>query len=286
VPILEQPGNEPAAASTPDLQGGIETVEDDAAAGADIKTDDGGEIVKLEGEASADANIKFYDNLLGTEILPDLTAQAITTDLVELIDTDKESRKDYDEAYAEGIRRTGLGNDAPGGAQFQGASRAVHPMLSKAAVDYASRAMGELFPGGGQVVRDEVLGQNDDFGTKQEREAYALRCDKAKRIAALMNWQLVHDMPEFRAEMDKLLTQTPMAGSQFLFFAWDPKRKRPTCRYWPTDNVWFDYNASSASTAERLTLVEEITEFEFQRRVKSGEYHVPEGKAAPASPWT
>src|SRR5690606_3395262 len=159
-------------------------------------------------------------NLLGTELFPVLEAQKIVTELVDSIKADKQSREDFDKVYAEGIRRTGLGDDAPGGASFQGASKAVHPLLSKAAIDYASRAMGELFPGGGQIVRDEVLGQSDDFGSKKEREAYAARCDKAKRIAALMNWQLVHDVPEFRLEMDRLLTQTPLAGSQFMFWCW------------------------------------------------------------------
>ncbi len=256
-PIMELPGNQPKQANA-DLESEIVAVEDEAAAPPEsVKTDDGGEIVKLddETEQKAESNKAFYENLLGTEVLPDLTAKGLMPELIELLQTDKESRKDYDAIYAEGIRRTGLGEDAPGGAQFQGASRAVHPMLSKMAIDYASRAVGELFPGGGQVVRDEVLGQSDDFGSKKEREAYAARCDKAKRIAALMNWQLVHDVPEFRTEMEKALTQTPLAGSQFMFFAWTEKRKRPTCRYWPTDNVWFDYNASSAATAERLTLV-------------------------------
>ncbi len=288
MPITELPGNAPKATPGADQlkEEIVELTEEGAVPGAEsTPTDDGGEIVELDGEEAVAATTEFYENLLGTDVLPELTAKGLMPELLELIDADKESRKEYDEQYAEGIKRTGLGGEAPGGATFQGASRTVHPLLSKAAIDYASRAMGELFPGGGQVVRDEVLGQSDDFNSKEERTAYAERCDKAKRIAALMNWQLVHDVPEFRAEMDKLLTQTPLAGSQFLFWAWDPKRNRPTCRYWPTDNVWFDYNASSAATAERLTLVEEITEIEFKRRVRSGEYYVPEGEAVPSSPW-
>ncbi len=286
--ITELPGNDPVAPPNPEeLEAEIiKLPEEGGAAGEQsIATDDGGEIVKLEADKAVAETEDFYENLLGTDVLPVVEARTLMPELLELIDADKQSRKEYDEQYAEGIRRTGLGDDAPGGAQFQGASKTVHPMLSKASIDYASRAMGELFPGGGQVVRDEVLGQSDDFGSKEERQAYAARCDKAKRIAAMMNWQLVHDVPEFRQEMDKLLTQTPLAGSQFLFWAWDPKRNRPTCRYWPTDNVWFDYGASSAATAERLTLVEEITEVEFRRRVRSGEYYVPEGEAVPSSPW-
>ena len=42
--------------------------------------------------------------------------------------------------------RTGMGEDAPGGASFAGASRVVHPMLIEACVDFSSRAIKELFP--------------------------------------------------------------------------------------------------------------------------------------------
>lgn len=278
MPITSLPGGDPERPEE-EIEDQVEIVEEDAPEEEGLElTDDGGAVVEIDGQQEVEDNIDFFDNLLGTELFPVLEAQKIVTELVDSIKADKQSREDFDKVYAEGIRRTGLGDDAPGGASFQGASKAVHPLLSKAAIDYASRAMGELFPGGGQIVRDEVLGQSDDFGSKKEREAYAARCDKAKRIAALMNWQLVHDVPEFRLEMDRLLTQTPLAGSQFMFWCWDERRNRPTCRYWPTDNVWFDYNATSASAAERLTLVEEITHTEFMRRVARGEYVMPEGQ--------
>jgi hypothetical protein len=252
-------------------------------------TDDGGAVVSVAEEGSGELDQEdWFKNLV--KDLPNDKLSSFTLDLVELIDADKESRAEFDETYAEGIKRTGLGNDAPGGANFQGASRVVHPMLSKAAIDYNSRAMGELFPAGGEIVRDQVLGQSDDydFNPKDDEQkklgdaakpqlTYAERCDKAVRIKNLMNWQLIHDIPEFRLEMDKLLTQTPLAGSQFLFWAWDERRKRPTCRYWPTDHVWFDYGAPSYSISERLTLAEEITHVEFRRRVKRGEYVLPDG---------
>jgi hypothetical protein len=260
-------------------------------------TDDGGAIITTEDDPTGDISTDDWFKNLADE-LPADKISLFTSELVELIDADKESRKEFDEMYAEGIKRTGLGGDAPGGATFQGASRVVHPMLSKAAIDYNSRAMGELFPAGGEIVRDQVLGQSDDydFNPKDDTQkalgevakpqlSYAERCDKAVRIKNLMNWQLVHQVPEFRLEMDKLLTQTPLSGSQFLFFSWDERRKRPTCRYWPTDHVWFDYGSPSYNISERLTLAEEITHVEFKRRVRRGEYWLPNGlNELPGSP--
>lgn len=231
-----------------------------------VDTDDGGAIITLsEDDANQQPKPDFYANLLGTDLLPLTDAKAITVELIDLLHDDKESRKEFDNMYADGIKRTGLGKDAPGGAEFDGASKVVHPMLSKAAIEYASRAMGELFPGGGQVVRDYVPeGDDGDVDAK--------RIEKAARLTRFYNWQLVHYVPEFRLEMEKLLTQTPLSGSQFLFWCWDPRLARPKPTYWPTDNVWFPYGAASANTAERLTLVEEISDTEFKRRVRSGEY--------------
>lgn len=248
-------------------EGSVEKLEPvEPTPGSAVDTDDGGAIITLSDEdAAQQPQGDFYDNLIGTALLSTSDVATITTELVELIHEDRESRKEYDEMYAEGIKRTGLGKDAPGGAEFDGASRAVHPMLSKAAIDYASRAVGELFPGGGQVVRDYVPeGDDGDVDAK--------RVEKAARLVRFYNWQLVHDVPEFRLEMEKLLTQTPLAGSQFLFWRWDSVQKRPIPTYWPTDCVWFPYGAASALTADRLTLVEEISDLEFKRRVKSGEY--------------
>src|SRR5574343_30049 len=91
----------------------------------------------------------FYANL--AEYIPESIQTALVTDLINKIENDKEARKKRDEQYAEGIRRTGLGNDAPGGAEFEGASRVVHAMLTEACIDYESRVIKELWPPAGPV---------------------------------------------------------------------------------------------------------------------------------------
>ena len=89
----------------------------------------------------------FFENL--AEKLPESVLTLEGGGLHELLIQDKEARKKRDEQYEEGLRRTGLGNDAPGGAEFDGASRAVHPVLAEACVDFSSRAVRELFPAQG-----------------------------------------------------------------------------------------------------------------------------------------
>ena len=108
-------------------------------------TEDGGALVSLGQEAEAEG--EFYDNLAAT--LADSELNSVAVRLCDLVEKDREARKRRDQQYEEGLKRTGLGNDAPGGAQFDGASRVVHPMLVEACIDFAARAMKELFPASG-----------------------------------------------------------------------------------------------------------------------------------------
>lgn len=234
-------------------------------------TDEGGAVVTI-GPEPVEEDSEFYGNLLETDIVSTPDLQKMVLEVVDRIQDDKTSRKDFDDDYAEGLKRTGVGKEAPGGASFQGASRVVHPMLAKAAIDYNSRAMAEIMPAGGPV-KDFIPGTP----TKE-------RVEKARRKVAYMNWQLKTQIPEFRREMDKITTQTPIAGSQFLVWNWNHKLKRPECIYWPTDKVSFPYSASSCYSSERFTLHETISDFEFKRRVASGEYFLREGVQVIASP--
>ena len=87
-----------------------------------------------------------------------------------------------------------------------------------------------------------------------------------------MNWQFLIQMPEFRTELEQLLTQLPLGGSQYMRMVYDSKKKRPVPTYWPSDDVYVPYAASNFYTAERLTFVDHITEFEFGQRVKNNMY--------------
>jgi hypothetical protein len=163
-------------------------------------TPDGGAIVRLDDEDVAPRSEDFYANL--AEDMPESELQELAQTYLDLISKDKEARKKRDEQYEEGLRRTGLGDDAPGGALFQGATKVVHPMLTEACVDFASRAIKELFPPNGPV-KDYIPGEPDGDKVK-----------KAKRKTAFMNWQLTVQSSEFRAELEQLLTQVPLGGAQ------------------------------------------------------------------------
>lgn len=223
------------------------------------ETDDGGAIVQMDEETPTPADeTEFYRNL--AEEIDENDLEAVALELITKIDYDKDSRKERDTQQAEAIRRTGLGNEAPGGAEFEGASRVVHPMLTKAVVEFESRAIAELYPPEGPV-KDFIPG-----------ESTKARVEKARRKKTYMNWQFKVQMPEFRAELEQLLTQLPLGGSQYLRLVYDHKKKRPVPIFVPIDDVYLPYAASSFYSAERATYVEHITRFEYENRVESGQY--------------
>lgn len=224
------------------------------------ETADGGVLISME--SSVEENPDFYSNL--AEEIDDNSMEFMAQDLLDAIERDQESRKLRDKQYEEGLKRTGLGNDAPGGAQFQGASRVVHPILTEVSVDFASRAIKELFPRSGAdsgPVKDQIIGK-----PTQEK------VDKARRKTRYFNWQLTQQMPEFRSELEQLLTQIPLGGASYLKMNWDRRLKRPRGYFIPIDEIYLPYAATSFHTAERITHAQKITSLEYDRRVSSGLY--------------
>ena len=223
-----------------------------------IDTEDGGAIVRMddgEGDARSD---DFYANLAETMSESELSEIART--YLDVVGKDRQARKKRDEQYEEGLRRTGLGDDAPGGAQFQGATKVVHPMLTEACVDFAARAIKELFPPNGPV-KDFIPGEPSGDKIK-----------KAKRKTDFMNWQLTTQSPEFRAELEQLLTQVPLGGAQYMKVTWNEPRNRPDFLFVAIDDMYLPFAATNFYSAQRKTHVQYLTQLDYQRRVKQGMY--------------
>ena len=117
---------------------------------------DGSAIVRMDDLKGPEDSPDFYANM--AEELDSWELSKIALKYLDLIDKDKEAREERDKQYEEGLRRTGLGHDAPGGAQFMGASKVVHPVMAEACVDFAARAIKELFPPDGPV-KTKIIGE-------------------------------------------------------------------------------------------------------------------------------
>jgi hypothetical protein len=223
-----------------------------------IELEDGSVVVNYQEKQSPRKNPEFYENL--AESFDEGTLQALATEYLDLIDVDKESRSQRDKQYEEGLRRTGLGKDAPGGATFDGASKVVHPVMAEACVDFAASTAKELLPPDG-LVKSNIKGEAD-----------RIKEETADRKVTFLNWQLTEQVPEYRDEMEQLLTQLPLGGSQFLKWRWDEEQKRPICEWVAIDNILLPYSSTNFYTAQRVTEVQDITEDTFLQRVEAGIY--------------
>ena len=220
-------------------------------------TEDGGAIILMEELSVRDASAHF-ENIV--EEVDQRLLKTSIDDLMTKIERDKEARQKRDLQYEEGLRRTGLGDDAPGGAQFSGANKVVHPMLVEACVDFSARFIKEVFPPGGPV-KSKIIGEADKE-----------KVSKAQRKTEFMNWQTTEQMVEFRSELEQLSTQLPLGGGQYMKFMWNSRFMRPVSEFVPIDDIYLPFSATNFYTAERKTHVQYVTQMEYEKRVESGMY--------------
>ncbi len=251
--IITSPDDEEDPSQTEDITGlGYAKVSDDME-----ENEDGSVTVKLD-DSEEEQDPDFFSNM--AESLSESWMQTASFELLELIERDKEARSKRDKQYEEGIRRTGMGEDAPGGAQFSGASRVVHPVMAECCVDFAASSIKEIWPVDGPV-RTKIIGKETPK-----------KLEKADRKRQHMNWQLTQQSPEFRSEIEQLLTQLPLGGSQYLKLWWEDRKKKVTAEFLPIDNVYLPFAATNFYQASRRTVVNDLTSFEYEKRVRSGLY--------------
>ncbi len=227
--------------------------------------EDGSALVTLPEDDEVQEDPDFGENLAETLDRSFLTR--LGTEQAELIESDRRSREPRDKQQAEGIKRTGLGKDAPGGASFENSSKAVHPMLAKGCVDFASRAIKELFPATGPC-KTQIIGESDDA-----------KLDKAERKKTYMNWQLTTRVGEQRAEFERLLSQLPLGGSQYKRWWWDADLERPRTETVFIDDVFLPYSQSDFYTSYRVTHRQWVACDEYEARIANGLYRDVGGSA-------
>ena len=204
-------------------------------------------------EESAEVGSHF-DNL--AETLDHAELSELATDLIDAIEIDKEAHEKRDQQYEEGLRRTGLGNDAPGGASFAGASRATHPALMEAALDFSARVMSEMLPPEGPV-KSYVVGDPSD-----EKE------DRAKRTSRYMNYQITEMMTSAYHEFEMGFTQCPLGGAFYTkTYTVDGN---PNVMFVPIDKVHRPWSDGDFYSQPRLTHEQDVDKYQFNDNVRRG----------------
>ena len=180
-------------------------------------------------------------------------------DLAGDIENDKNSRKDWEKAYTEGLKLLGLQYEERT-EPWNGASGVFHPMITEAVVRFQSETITETFPAQGPV-RTKILGKQ----TPQKQEA-------AMRVEFDMNYELTEVMREFRPEHERMLWSLPATGSAFKKVYYDPSLGRQVSMFIPAEDIILPYGATDLDTCYRVTHVMRKTKNEIVKLQKAGFY--------------
>jgi hypothetical protein len=180
----------------------------------------------------------FYENI--AEEMDENTLQSLGTELLDDIQRDRDSRKDWETAYKEGLTLLGLKYEERT-EPWNGACGVFHPMITEAVVRFQSETIMETFPAQGPV-KTKIIGKD----TREKEEA-------ARRVKDDMNYELTERMPEFRSEHERMLWSLPATGSAFKKVYYDPNMQRQVSLFVPAEDIIISYGASSIEMAERIS---------------------------------
>ncbi len=215
---------------------------------------DGMEISLTKGEATEES---FDANL--AEFIPDSVLAGLSEDMSEDIDNDKNSRKEWEKMYVEGLKLLGLQIEERT-EPWNGACGVFHPMITEAVVRFQSETITETFPAQGPV-RTKILGKE----TPQVKEA-------AVRVEDDMNYELTEVMTEYRPEHERMLWSLPATGSAFKKVYFDPNLDRQVSMFIPAEDVILPYGATDLDTCHRVTHVMRKTKNDIIKLQQAGFY--------------
>ena len=205
-----------------------------------------------------DVNEVPFDANLAEE-MDESELQKVASDLLEMVDSDISSRKEWVEMYVKGLDVLGMKYEERT-EPWLGACGVFSTVLTEAAVRFQSETIIETFPAAGPV-KTEIVGAID----KLKEEA-------AERVRDDMNYQLTEVMTEYRPEHERMLYNLGLAGAAFKKVYFDPSLDRQVAMFIPAEDIIIPYGASSAATAERLTHVMRKTENDVKKLQVAGFY--------------
>ena len=246
--LYQAPQGIESLADSPDIE--IEIVNPEG-----VKIDMDGVEIQLEPEN--DGEESFDSNL--AEFMTESELMSVGTDLLEEVDADINSRKDWVEMLVKGLDVLGMKYEERT-EPWNGACGVFSTILTEAAVRFQSETIIETFPAQGPV-KTQIIGAIDK-----------LKEDAADRVAEDMNYQLTDGMPEYRPEHERMLFNLGLAGSAFKKVYYDPSLGRQTSIYVAAEEVIIPYGSSGSRTSERVTHIMRKTKNEIRKLQVAGFY--------------
>jgi len=216
------------------------------------------EIIIDEAQEEEEQEMPFDANLV--EYLDDYVLGSISKKLINDVENDKESRKEWMKTYTDGLKYLGMRFDEQRSQPFEGSSGVIHPILAESVTQFQAQAYKELLPAQGPV-KTQIVGQRDANTEMQ-----------AERVAEFMNYYIMNEMPEYDPELDQLLFYLPLSGSAFKKVYYDASIRRPVSKFVPSEDLLVPYEATDLLSAERVTHIVSMSNNEVRKLQLSGFY--------------
>ena len=211
------------------------------AEGMDIEItpeEDGGMTVDFDPQDQRGESDDFYMNL--AEEMPERELGRIAGELMSEFDSNKASRQEWEDAYANGLELLGF-NYEERTQPFRGASGVTHPLLAEAATQFQAQAFNELLPASGPV-RTTIVGSE----TRDKQQ-------QSQRVRQFMNYYITNVMEEYTPELDQMLFYLPLAGSTFKKVYYDETLNRAVSKFIPAEHLVVPYETSDLETCPNIT---------------------------------
>ena len=199
----------------------------------------------------------FYANL--AEEVESSELNSLMDDLMGSIDSDKESRSDWEKTYKEGLQYLGMKYEERS-QPFEGASGVMHPLLAESVTQFQAQAYNEILPSQGPV-KTQVIGMSN-AETEQQ----------AARVQEFMNYQLMQVMKEYDSETDQMLFYLPLSGSAFRKVYYDQNLGRAVSKFIPSEDLIVPYSATDLHSATRITHVIDMSMNDVKKLQQIGFY--------------
>ena len=245
-----QPSNDTEPQDIVIHEGGEDTPEyNDRGALVKITHADGSITISLDGSpinGQDEKPKKWFDDL--SDKISDDELSRIAEDLIRGIEDDIETRKDWLEERADGIKllglkieKAGMGAGA-GAAPVEGMSTVRHPLLQEAVLRFQANARSELLPTDGPV-KIRVDGNNGNV--QEDQLANALEND--------LNHYLTSTASEYYPDTDRMLLMLGFGGTAFKKVYFCPIRNRPVSETVDAEDLIVNNTATDLANARRVT---------------------------------
>jgi|TARA_S200002703_G_scaffold38251_1_gene33549 hypothetical protein len=221
----------------------------------EVEQEDGAVIIELG--PPEEEEMDFYGNL--AEKISTTELSSIASQLLSEYDSNKASRQEWEDAYADGLELLGL-NYEERNEPFRGATGVTHPLLAEAATQFQAQAFNELLPPSGPV-RTAVIGEE----TREKQQ-------QAQRVQEFMNYYITDVMEEYTPDMDQMLFYLPLAGSAFKKVYYDETKKRAVSCFVPAENLVVPYNTSDLESCPNITQTFTMPMNDLRKKQVSGFY--------------